>query len=100
LMVFFIICYPYARNSGIGKMFKDYAKGWYWVPGLVLTCGVAYYLGLVYLVGVVVGFLLLNAVAQFLKSQLGGLTGDTYGFLTEVGEVVFMLAVFGVGKVL
>jgi len=100
LMVFFIICYPYARNSGIGKMFKDHAQWWYWVPGLVLTCGVAYYFGLVYLVAVVVGFLLLNTVAQFLKSQLGGLTGDTYGFLTEVGEVVFILAVFGVGKVL
>ncbi len=43
MMVFFIICYPYARNSGIGKMFKDYAKGWYWLPGLVLTCLVAFY---------------------------------------------------------
>lgn len=100
MMVFFIICYPYARNSGIGKMFKDYAKGWYWLPGLVLTCLVAFYFGMVYLLAVGVGFVLLNGVAQFLKNQLGGLTGDTYGFLTEVGEAVFMLAVFGVGKVL
>lgn len=100
MMVFFIICYPYARNSGIGKMFKDYAKGWYWLPGLVLTCLVAFYFGIFYLLAVGVGFVLLNGVAQFLKNQLGGLTGDTYGFLTEVGEAVFMLAVFGVGKVL
>lgn len=100
MMVFFIICYPYARNSGIGKMFKDYAKGWYWLPGLVLTCLMAFYFGMVYLLAVGVGFVLLNGVAQFLKNQLGGLTGDTYGFLTEVGEAVFMLAVFGVGKVL
>ena len=100
MMVFFIICYPYARNSGIGKMFKDYARSWYWLPGLVLTCLVAFYFGMVYLLAVGVGFVLLNGVAQFLKNQLGGLTGDTYGFLTEVGEAVFMLAVFGVGKVL
>ncbi|MCQ2363103.1 MAG: adenosylcobinamide-GDP ribazoletransferase [Acidaminococcaceae bacterium] len=100
MMVFFIICYPYARNSGIGKMFKDYARSWYWLPGLVLTCLMVFYFGMVYLLAVGVGFVLLNGVAQFLKNQLGGLTGDTYGFLTEVGEAVFMLAVFGVGKVL
>ncbi len=100
MMVFFIICYPYARNSGIGKMFKDYAKGWYWLPGLVLTCLVAFYFGMVYLLAVGVGFVLLNVVAKFLKNQLGGLTGDTYGFLTEVGEAVYILAVFGAGKVL
>jgi adenosylcobinamide-GDP ribazoletransferase len=34
-------------------------------------------------------------LAQYLKTQLGGLTGDTYGALTECGNVIYLLtAVF------
>ena len=42
--------------------------------------------------GAFVAFFLSLGIAHFLSGQLGGLTGDTYGFLTECGHVIYMLA--------
>ena len=38
-----------------------------------------------------VTFVLAFALARFLQSQLGGLTGDTYGALTECGNVLYLI---------
>lgn len=92
LMGFYIVFYPNPRGNGIGKMFKDYAKQWYAYVGLVLLVPMIYYTGLIIGAAAVVTFLVMNLWAYFLTKILGGLTGDTYGFLTEVGGVVFLLS--------
>ena len=94
-MVAYIIHYPYARKTGIGHMFKVYAKTSYsfiaFVIGsiIVALCGPAYAL-------VAAGTLVLTQfIAGYLSRTLGGLTGDTWGFLTECGQVIyFMLAIY------
>jgi len=35
-------------------------------------------------------------VGAFFKSRLGGLTGDTYGAINEIAEVVVLLTIAGV----
>ena len=90
-MVGLICLFPYARPEGIGGLFAQYAKKRYlWLavaqgavifflvyqPALLVaavTWGVMYYL------------------AVKAARQLGGLTGDVYGALTETGILVFML---------
>ncbi len=57
--------------------------------GIIAACG------LQYLAVAGICFTVTLIIAQYLKTQLGGLTGDTYGALTECGNVIYLLtAVF------
>lgn len=98
LMSFYIVAYPYPREKGIGKMFKDYAKSWYPVSGLLILIFVVYFCGWQYGIAAAVAFLFMNIWAKYLQNLLGGLTGDTFGFLTEVGFVMYLLILFVVDK--
>lgn len=90
-MVTYIVNYPYARKTGIGHMFTAYAKPIYtyiafavWLV-LIISCGRSY------LYTAIVVLIICQGVAHFLSNQLGGLTGDTWGFLTEIGMVIYLL---------
>lgn len=94
-MVVYIVNFPYARKEGIGKMFTKYAKPHYSVIAFLLGILIIGSYGLNYLLISVLSFLLAVTIAFYLKKQLGGLTGDTYGALTECGNVIYLLiAVF------
>ena len=90
-MVSYIVNYPYARKTGIGHMFKAYAKPVYTYIAFGLCIALVYACGLPYLYTAVGTFIICQGIAQFLKGQLGGLTGDTYGFLTECGVVIYLM---------
>lgn len=90
-MVPYIVNYPYARKTGIGHMFKAYAKPIYTYIAFALCLAIVYACGLPYLYTGVGAFCICQGIARFLCGQLGGLTGDTYGFLTECGVVAYLL---------
>lgn len=90
-MVSYIVNYKYARKTGIGHMFTAYAKSAYTYIAFFVCLGLVYACGLPYLYTAVGTFFICQAIAQFLCGQLGGLTGDTYGFLTECGVVVYLM---------
>ena len=90
-MVNYIVNYKYARKTGIGHMFKAYAKPVYTYIAFGLCLALVYACGLPYLYTAVGTFIICQGIAQFLKGQLGGLTGDTYGFLTECGMVIYLM---------
>ena len=90
-MVSYIVNYPYARKTCIGHMFKAYAKPAYTYIAFGLCIALVYACGLPYLYTAVGTFIICQGIAQFLKGQLGGLTGDTYGFLTECGVVIYLM---------
>ena len=94
LMAFYIVAYPNPRNNGIGKMFKDYAKTWYPLLGVMILGILVYEFGWFYGAGTLGTFVIMNLWALYLKNVLGGLTGDTFGFLTEVGVVVYLLCIY------
>lgn len=94
-MVSYIINYPYARKTGIGHMFKVYAKPYYSWIAFGIGTAVLYYLGLPYLYVALGTLVLTQLLAAHLTKILGGLTGDTWGFLTECGQVIFyMLSIY------
>lgn len=94
-MVVFIVNFPYARKEGIGHMFTKYAKPAYTYIAFALCTLIIWACGVQYLAVAAVCFALTLVIAQYLKAQLGGLTGDTYGALTECGNVIYLLtAVF------
>ncbi len=97
-MVSYIVHHDYARKTGIGHMFKQYSKPVYtyvafFSCAIILSC-----FGLPYVYAAGITFLLCQAVAFYISRQLGGLTGDTYGFLTECGMVVYLLSLFYILK--
>ena len=89
-----IFVFPYARPSGLGRAFKD-AVGW---PQFIIATafslivsGVLFRLaGLAIMAGV---WVITVLVSVYLKRQLKGLTGDTYGALNEVATVSALLVV-------
>lgn len=91
-MVNYIVNFKYARKSGIGHMFKAYAKPCYVPVAFVVCAALCAACGLSYLLAAAAAFAVTLGIARFLSRQLGGLTGDTYGFLTECGVVSYLLA--------
>jgi len=101
-MVYAAFTYPAARPNGLAKVFRQGA-GW---PGftlatvitLALAIGLARLANITYfyLFGPAVMFgvwVIAVALAAYLKGKFSGLTGDTYGAINEVAEVVVLILV-------
>jgi adenosylcobinamide-GDP ribazoletransferase len=92
-MVNAIFVYPYARPSGLGRVFKDNVKWWQFgiatVVSLILAVVLFKVAGVVIMAG---AWVIVTILAIYLKRQLKGLTGDTYGALNEVAILsVFLI---------
>jgi len=87
-----LAAYPAARDEGLGLFFKNHMRRQeiFIALGIALTGTLAFlqWQGFVLLVGTT---LILLIPASLLSARLGGLTGDIYGSLTELFELVFMV---------
>jgi adenosylcobinamide-GDP ribazoletransferase len=93
-MVYAVFAYPYAKPSGLGKAFKQGARWWRFLIATVMTLVVVFILGR--LTGFIIMFgvwVVVVAMAAYLKGRFGGLTGDTYGAINEVAEVCLLILV-------
>ncbi len=100
-MTYALFAYPYARDAGLGKAFK---QGTTWprftlatVIAVVIAAAIAQLVGLVVLF---FGWVVTLVTAAYLKRKFKGLTGDNYGAINEVAEVsvlifIIILAKFG-----
>ncbi len=93
-MSYAVFAYPYAKPSGLGKVFK---QGVSWQGLAVATLiALAVTIGLTRLAGLVIMFgvwILVMAMAAYLKHKFSGLTGDNYGAINEVAEVWVLILV-------
>lgn len=100
-MVHSIICYPPAREEGLGHSFREHGGVmdliWASIVALALSllcCGLW---GLAIVAGVLLMALLFNS--RVMRS-IGGVTGDTFGALCEVEEIwvlAIVIALSGAG---
>lgn len=88
VMVIAIVAWPYARLSGLGRYFGEDATWTGVVLGGVFTIGVSVVLAPLVLAVVPLVLLLGAWAAQRLG---GGLTGDSYGGLCEVTELLCLI---------
>ena len=86
------ICeYPYARPYGMGKAFATY-RGEHAVAGaVVLALLPALYFGFTYLILAGAAVLLGLYLNRWVVRKIGGTTGDTYGFVNQITEMVLAL---------
>jgi adenosylcobinamide-GDP ribazoletransferase len=104
-MVYAIVAYPYARQEGLGKAFKQSANKRRLIVATLLTLllvmlsawfgGITYY----YFAGLVIIFVIwviIILTAAYFKRKFTGLTGDTYGAINEIAEigVLILMCVF------
>ncbi len=101
-MVYAVFTYPYARPAGLGKAFKQGASWQGFAIATVITLAVAIGLARLanvtyfYLAGLAIMFgvwVIVVAMAAYLKRKFFGLTGDTYGAINEVAEVGVLIFV-------
>ena len=93
-MVYAVFAYPYAKPSGFGTVFKQGARWPRFMVATVITLAVAVVLaqltGFVIMLAI---WVIVVAMAAYLKGKFGGLTGDTYGAINEVAEVCVLIVV-------
>lgn len=93
-MVYAVFAYPYAKPSGLGKVFKQEASLSVFLVATVIALAIAVIpaqlFGLVIMLGV---WIIVTAIAFYLKGRFGGLTGDTYGAINEIAEVLVLILV-------
>jgi adenosylcobinamide-GDP ribazoletransferase len=92
MMVSAISMFPYARSSGLGLAFKQGAT-WQRLAvatavSLVVTVLLMGWWGLAL---IAVLWLIVFGIASYFNSRLGGLTGDVYGALNEISEVLVLI---------
>jgi adenosylcobinamide-GDP ribazoletransferase len=93
-----VLLYPYARaGAGLGRRAKTGAGGRQLALGTataVLASALAWWLGLGWGAPLLLASTAVTTflTAAWIRSQIGGLTGDAYGAICEIGEVAALLA--------
>jgi adenosylcobinamide-GDP ribazoletransferase len=90
--IYGIFWFPAAAEGGMGRSFHDRVRrrDFILASAFALVIGALLFFPWGALAGVVV-LLVSHLMARWMVSVLGGLTGDTYGAMSEVGEVVTLL---------
>jgi len=89
-MVIGITVFPYARPDGIGKAFAQYATKYTLYIGLLLTLLLIVPVGKQAILSLAIVSLCTMLFARFVTNLLGGLTGDIYGAISELTEILVL----------
>jgi adenosylcobinamide-GDP ribazoletransferase len=96
-MVYAIYAFPYARKEGLGTAYKAATRWPQFMIATIITLAIA---GALYPLINVTGFIAFGGVlviatglAFYFKYKFAGLTGDTYGAINEIGEVIALIVV-------
>ena len=98
-MVSIIFIFPYAKSSGMGLAFKQGAT-WQRLTiattiAFIVAVAVLKLWGLVLMAAL---WLIAFGIAGYFRSRLGGLTGDNYGAINELAEVLVLLLLILIGR--
>ena len=86
-----ITLYPYARADGLGKVFYECShRQTLYVAGITALLLLAP-LGKISIISAIVGVSMAFVFCQYVNKKLGGLTGDVYGAIVELTEVVALM---------
>ena len=87
-----VVAFPYARAEGLGRTMKDHAS-WLQASLASATAVLAAWLagGQLGLLALLLSGSLMWIVARFVLTRLPGLTGDIYGALCQLLEVLVLL---------
>ena len=91
-MVIAVYYFPYARKEGFGKSYKLYLKrkdmilAFFW--SVIISITLLFWKGLVL---IVIGLFFTFVISKYISNIIDGLTGDNYGAINEIIEVLSLL---------
>ncbi|MBC8014670.1 MAG: adenosylcobinamide-GDP ribazoletransferase [Sporomusaceae bacterium] len=85
-----VTVFPYARPDGIGKAFAQYAGQYTVYIGMALTLLMMIPVGKQAILSLVIVSLCTLLFGRYITKRLGGLTGDIYGAMCELAEIVVL----------
>ena len=91
-MVLGITAFPYARPEGIGRAFAQFSGKAALHVAAATTVIVAFTVGKQALAGLLLAFCFTLWFARYVTRILGGLTGDIYGAIAEIAQVIVLLS--------
>jgi len=92
-MVYATVCYPSARQEGMGHAYKTTASPRDLVLATIIALAAILPAGWLAAGYWVVAWMTATLVARYTRSKLGGLTGDVYGAISEAVEASVAIAV-------
>jgi adenosylcobinamide-GDP ribazoletransferase len=90
--VYGIVAFPPAREGGLGRTFQEQLHRGDFIFATLTTIAVAFIGGAAGVAALGCVWLAAHLLGRWWTRDLGGLTGDTYGALCEIGEVVALAA--------
>lgn len=88
-----VVAFPYARPDGLGRSMKDHAGWREIVLASVISTAVAWCVGRwMGFVTLGIALLVIWGAARFTLKRIPGLTGDIYGAINEMVELVVLLS--------
>ncbi len=91
-MVLAVYLFPYARKEGFGKAYKLYLKRKHVLAAslwtVLLAAVLLFWQGLVLIIASLLSVLL---IGKYITNEIEGLTGDNYGAVNEIIEVVILI---------
>ncbi len=95
-----IVCFPYGRTVGLGKDIKSFAD---WRQALISTIltviGAWIIAGFWGILILIIASLFFLGISYFFIKRIPGLTGDSYGAINELVEVLVLLAFSAIAHV-
>lgn len=91
-MVIGITCFPYARPDGMGKAFAEFANRKTLCWAICFTLILIAPLGIQAIISAVLVLFFVILFARYITRLLGGLTGDVYGAISELTELLVLVA--------
>jgi adenosylcobinamide-GDP ribazoletransferase len=93
-MAYAIFAYPYAKPSGLGKVFKQGASWLKFVmPTLIALAVASAFFQLVGLAIIFGMWVIVAIIAAIFNRKFSGLTGDNYGAINEMAEAFVLILV-------
>ncbi|NLI12680.1 MAG: adenosylcobinamide-GDP ribazoletransferase [Peptococcaceae bacterium] len=90
-----VIAFPYVRREGLGRIYKLHSGMKQLLMATVITAAVAgFALGLYGIWLTALGGVVTYLAGCRITKELGGLTGDIYGFINELLEVILLFTVY------
>jgi len=97
LVVSRIISYKkVARKGGLGEMFHKSNPGKFILVSGAIYIAILLFLNSYYIIPLIATFIVGELFCGWSYKKIGGMTGDTYGAIIEIGDVVSLLCYWGI----
>jgi adenosylcobinamide-GDP ribazoletransferase len=88
--------FPYAREQGLGTAFRGIKLNYIVVAGAIALIAAVIFAGLAGALLFAIATIIAILTGLWVTKLLGGLTGDIYGAINELSEVIILIAATGI----